>query len=116
MALGLNVNIEEIDKRIILRLEGRLDAPSSSVLESKLNALIKEKHKNVFLDFSDLDYLSSAGLRLLLSYTKKFLEHDFKLGIFSINEDVMKVIKLTGFEHILNIFKNEKDALGEKLK
>ena len=65
MVLGLEINIDEIDQRIILRLNGRLDAPSSAILEDRLNTLLKEKHKNVFLDFSDMDYLSSVWGRLL---------------------------------------------------
>jgi len=115
VVLGLQINIEEIDKRIILRLEGRLDASSCPLLESKLNTLLKEKNKIVYLDFSDVDYLSSAGLRLLLSFTKKFLEKDKKLGVFSLTEEVFKIIKMTGFETILNIYKNEKEALIEKI-
>ena len=115
MVLGLEINIDEIDQRIILRLNGRLDAPSSAILEDRLNTLLKEKHKNVFLDFSDMDYLSSAGLRLLLSYTKKFHENQARLGIFSIMDNVLEIIKLTGFENILHIYKNEKAALIEKL-
>ncbi len=115
MVLGLEINVEEIDKRIIIRLSGRIDAPSSTILESRLTKILDEKLKNVFLDFSNVDYLSSAGLRLLLSFTKKFLERDARLGIFSVGEEVLDIIKLTGFESILNIYHNEKAALLEKL-
>lgn len=114
MVLGLEVNIEEIDRRIILRLLGRIDATSSSMLEDKLNHLLKEKHKIVLLDFMNIDYLSSAGIRVLLSFTKKFKENKGRFGIFSVSEDVMDIIRLTGFDKILNIYKNEKEALVEK--
>ncbi len=112
--LGLDIKVEEIDKIIILRLLGRLDAASSSVLQDKLKVLINEKRYVILLDFSNIDYLSSAGLRVLLSFTKKCKENKGRLGIFSINEDVMEVIKLTGFDKILNIYKKEKEAFSEK--
>lgn len=114
MILGLDIKVEEIDKIIILRLLGRIDASSSSVLQEKLTALFNEKRYVILLDFSNIDYLSSAGLRVLLSFTKKCKEKGGRLGIFSINEDVMEVIKLTGFDKILNIYKKEKEALLEK--
>jgi len=112
--LGLEIKAEEIDKIIILRLLGRLDASSSSILQQRLEILLKENYKIVILDFSNIDYLSSAGLRILLSYTKKFKELKGRLGIFSISKDVMEVIKITGFDKILSIYKSEKEAFIEK--
>lgn len=114
MVLGLEIKAEEIDNIVILRLLGRLDASSSSFLQSRLNVLIKEDRNVVLLDFSDMDYLSSAGLRVLLSFTKKFDEKKGRLGVFSATDDVMEVIKLTGFDKILNMYKNEKEAFLEK--
>jgi len=112
--LGLDIKAEEIDKIIILRLLGRLDASSSSVLQQRLDILLKEDYKIILLDFANIDYLSSAGLRILLSYTKKFDDLKGRLGIFSISDDVMEVIKLTGFDKILKIYKSEKEAFIEK--
>lgn len=114
MILGLQINAEEIDNIVILRLIGRLDASSSSLLQSRLNILIKDKRNVVLLDFSNIDYLSSAGLRVLLSFTKKYDEKKGRLGLFSLTEDVYEVIKLTGFNKILYIYKNEKEAFLEK--
>jgi len=114
MVLGLEIKAEEIDKIIILRLLGRLDASSSSLLQNRLNVLLKEGHNTILLDFSNIDYLSSAGLRVLLSFTKKYQESKKRLSIFSVTEDVMDIIKLTGFDKILDIYKNEKEAILEK--
>ena len=114
MILGLEIKAEEIDGIIILRLLGRLDASSSPLLQNRLNVLLKEPHKIILLDFSNIDYLSSAGLRVLLSFTKKYKENEKRLSIFSVTEDVMDIIKLTGFDKILDIYKNEKEAILEK--
>ena len=114
MVLGLEIKVEEIDSIIILRLLGRIDASSSAILQDKMKVLINENRYVILLDFSNIDYLSSAGLRVLLSFTKKCREAKGRLGIFNISDDVMEVIKLTGFDKILNIYKKEKDALLEK--
>ncbi|NGX49826.1 MAG: putative anti-sigma factor antagonist BtrV [Candidatus Anoxychlamydiales bacterium] len=114
MVLGLEIKAEEIDGIIILRLLGRLDASSSPLLHNRLNVLLKEGHKTILLDFSNIDYLSSAGLRVLLSFTKSYKENKKRLSIFSVTEDVMDIIKLTGFDKILDVYKNEKEAILEK--
>jgi anti-anti-sigma factor len=110
----LNIDVESIDGKIVLRLNGRLDAATSLILEKKIENFIHEGHKKIFLDFSYIDYLSSAGMRLLLSFSKKLKSQKGKFVIFSINEDVLEIIKLAGFEHVLTIYSNEKEALIEK--
>ena len=114
VVLGLEIKTEEIDGIIILRLNGRIDASSSSVLHDRLKLFHDETISVILLDFSNIDYLSSAGLRELLFFTKKFNEKKGRLGIFSVNEDVLEIIKLTGFEKILHIYKKEKEAILEK--
>ena len=109
MPINLNVVEEVKDDRVVLRLEGRLDASSSPVLEGKLQELIGNKFK-ILVDFSKVDYLSSAGMRLLLASTKKIKSTKGKLIFFSINDEVMEIIKMAGFERILNICINEQEA------
>ena len=111
MTVGLNVKIEEEQGKTIIRVEGRLDAASSPNLENKLNELINAGKKQLLLDFAKVDYLSSAGMRLLLSVTKKLKTIDGKLNFCSINEEVMEIIKMAGFERILAIYPTEKEAL-----
>ena len=111
MAMGLQIAIEEIDRKIILRLDGRLDAATSSILERKIATLEGEKHFHLLLDFTDVDYLSIAALRLLLAEAKKLKVKKGALVLFSMNDEVMEVIKMVGFEKILPIFENEQDAL-----
>ena len=63
------------------------------------------------LDFTRIDYLSSAGLRILLSATKKLKEKKGTLILFSLQEEVLEIIKMAGFDKILHICLNEKEAL-----
>ena len=60
MRVGLHIELEEIEQRVILRIDGRLDAASAPLLERKLNTLFDEHHYRLILDFTRIDYLSSA--------------------------------------------------------
>lgn len=112
MVVGLNVLEQEVNGIKVLRLEGRIDAVSSAVLEKKLDENITHKKVRVALDFTKVDYLSSAGMRLLLSMTKKFKQQEGMLGLFAIHDDVMEIIKMAGFERILFIYPLEKEAIA----
>ncbi len=116
MVYGLQIDLEEVDKKMILRLNGRLDAASSPILEKKMQSLIEDNHLLILLDFSQVDYLSSAGMRLLLSMTKKLIAKEGYLVIFSLSDDVKEVIKIAGFEKILNICNQEQEALQFSIK
>ncbi len=107
----LNIELETIENKIMIRLDGRLDALSSHALEKKIQILIEEKHIRIMLDFSGIDYLSSAGMRLLLSVSKKLKNIKGYLVIFSLTDEVMDVIKMAGFDKILNICKSEQQAV-----
>jgi len=111
MGVGLRIELEEIEHRVILRIDGRLDAASAPILERKINSLIDEDHYHLILDFTRIDYLSSAGMRVLLSATKKLKSKKGALILFSVTDDVGEVIKMAGFDKILHICSSEKEAL-----
>lgn len=96
---------------MIIRCEGRLDATSSPQLEAALNALVEKKQSKIAIDFEKVDYLSSAGMRLLLSMTKRLKTEGGKLVLCSIHDDVMGIIRMAGFEQILNIYGTEQEAM-----
>ena len=71
MSSGLNIQIEHDQGVSLVRIKGRLDAASASLLERKLMEQIEAGKIKLVVDFAKVDYLSSAGMRLLLSTTKK---------------------------------------------
>ncbi len=113
MGVGLHITLEQIEHRVILRVNGRLDAASAPILERKIVNLIDEGHYHLILDFSRVDYLSSAGMRVLLSTTKKLHAKKGNLVLFSLAEDVGEIIKMAGFDKILHICASEKEALQQ---
>ncbi|HSW72497.1 MAG TPA: STAS domain-containing protein [Chlamydiales bacterium] len=112
MVSHLSIELETLENKVILRLEGRLDVSSSSILEKKLNTLMQEKHFFLLLDFSQIDYLSSAGLRVLLSMSKQLKAKKGALVLFSLSDEVMDVVKVAGFDRILQIYTSEQQALS----
>lgn len=111
MDLRLQIAVEEVDLKLILRLKGRLDVPNVTILEKKIDACLEEGRRILLLDCSELKFLSSAGLRLLLSVSEQLKSKKGALLIFSVDRDGMQVVKVAGFDKILLIFDTEQDAL-----
>lgn len=89
------------DESLTLKVSGRLDTTTAPELEEEINASV-EGIKELTLDFADLEYISSAGLRVLLSTQKKMNENG-SLKVTGVNETVMEVFEVTGFSEILTI-------------
>ena len=107
------VEIEEDKKQqvTILRIKGRLDAISSPNAEKRVFECINSGKNLLLLDFSNVSYLSSAGMRMLLSTTKKLKTLSGKLVLSSVNHNVMDVLKMAGFDHVLELSPSEDEAL-----
>ena len=86
---------------LTIALEGRLDTTTSPELEAQLKKPM-ESAESLTLDFSKLDYISSAGLRVLLS-AHKAMSAKGGLKITNVNEIVREVFDVTGFSDILTI-------------
>ncbi len=84
-----------------IALKGRLDTTTSPQLEAELRSALEGITDLVF-DLKDLEYISSAGLRVLLS-TQKTMNRQGTMTIRNANSDVMDVFEVTGFVDILNI-------------
>lgn len=89
------------DETLTIHLNGRLDTTTAPDLEAELQESLPQV-THVVLDFTELEYLSSAGLRVLLG-AKKALNEEGSLIIKNVNEVVMEVFEITGFVDILTI-------------
>ncbi len=88
------------NKKAILSVEGWLDTNSAPELGSEIEAL--SDIESLILDFDKLEYISSAGLRILLS-TQKIMNKQGSMVIKNVNEDVMDIFNITGFADFLTI-------------
>ena len=94
----------------MVTLAGRLDAVSSPQLENRLMASIEAGQRKLAVNFTRTDYISSAGLRVLLSSVKR-LGSDGQLVLFGLQESVRKVIDIAGFSSVLAIVGSEQEAV-----
>jgi len=95
----------------ILHVSEKLDAKSSFTLEENLNGTIKAGEKYLAMDFEKLDYISSAGLRVLLSIAKNLNQKEGKVKLVNLQNPVKEVFDLTGFTQIFEIFVNLEECV-----
>ncbi|MCR5431517.1 MAG: STAS domain-containing protein [Lachnospiraceae bacterium] len=86
----------------VLIVEGRLDTTTAPALEAKIKSL-EGSVQNLVLDFVSLEYVSSAGLRVLLGAQKYFNSVKGSMILRNVSKDIMEVLELTGFIDILTI-------------
>jgi len=98
---------------LVLMLKGRLDAISSIDAEKQIFNYIGSGHHKLILNFSDVDYLSSVGMRLLLRTTKKLKMLSGKMVVCEIKTNVMDILKMSGFDHVIEFSKSEDEALSK---
>lgn len=108
----MEAQVEEKGDVIVVRVAGRLDAASSPQLEKKINAIIDSGHFKLILNFADVEYLSSAGMRLMLSVSKKLKNVEGKVVACSIHDEVMDVIKMAGFHQVLELYATEEECFS----
>ena len=89
------------DTKLTLALEGRLDTTTAPQLEAEVKGALANVTELV-LDFSQLEYLSSAGLRVILA-AQKIMNKQGKMVIRHVNETILEVFEVTGFSDILTI-------------
>ena len=97
--LNITKNIE--NGAALFALEGRLDTVTAPELEQELNESL-EGISDLTMDFEKLDYISSAGLRLLLSAQKR-MSAQGQMKLISVNPTIMEIFEITGFSEILTI-------------
>ena len=95
----------------IVAIAGSLDSTTSPEAQKAINAVLAGARK-VVLDFSELDYISSAGLRVLLGAAKHLRASGGTLRIFGLNQSVREVFEISGFSTILAVYPSEAEALG----
>ena len=81
----------------ILGLLGRLDSNTSLEFEKRLFEVIEDGHRSVIVDFDGLDYISSAGLRVLLKATKELKRTEGKIVLCSMKDYIKEVFEIAGF-------------------
>jgi anti-sigma B factor antagonist len=94
-------DIQEQPTGMLAMVSGRLDTPAAAKAQQEITPLLEAADKEITLDCTNLEYISSSGLRLFLTIRKETAAKGGKVIIRNINEEIRKVFMMTGF---LNLF------------
>jgi anti-sigma B factor antagonist len=108
----MEINIKEVDGVNVVEFTGNLDTNTAPEAENQINGLLDGGASRILVNFESLNYISSAGLRVLLATAKKMMVTGGSLKICSLNSTVQEVFDISGFSTILSVATNEADALA----
>ena len=95
----------------LVAVAGKLDSTTSPEAQQALDAILAGGGRKVVIDFTGVDYISSAGLRVLLGTAKRLSGAGSALRLFGLNDTVREVFQISGFATILAVFATEAEAL-----
>jgi len=101
---------------LVFAPSGRLDAETSELFEHQLLAAIAAGPRQILLDFSKLDYISSAGLRVLLLAARKLQEGNGQMALCALKPALKTVFDIAGFSTIFSIFASPEEAMNAWFK
>ena len=107
----MQISVKTTNEVKVLAFEGRLDTQTSPDAQQQLTRLIEEGETKILVNLEKLDYISSAGLRVLLVVAKKLKANAGELRICSLNAVVKEVFDISGFDMILPVSASEAEAL-----
>jgi anti-sigma B factor antagonist len=108
----MEVTVSEMRRVTLLEVSGRVDSTNADQLGETLNSQIDAGRYQLVIDLSRVDYISSAGLRALVSATKKVRQFNGDMRIATPSERVREVLEVAGLNTIFQIFPTQVDAVG----
>ncbi len=98
----MKTTINEVNGTPVAVLEGELDTAAAAGTEQALQPLFEAGDKNIVIDCAALEYISSSGLRILLSLLKRSRAAGGSVTLRAVNDDILNVFKMTGFINLFN--------------
>jgi anti-anti-sigma factor len=96
---------------VVLALSGKLDATTAKTFEKKLLREIESGERRFVINLAQLDYISSAGLRVFLLAAKRLNSANGKILLSSLQDSVREVFDITGFSSVFSIYGSDDDAI-----
>jgi anti-anti-sigma factor len=107
----MDIHVKKEAKGLIVSIIGRLDAVSVGEFDKEMDGQIKKGESNFILDLSRLDYISSAGLRSILSTSKRLKGNKGTITLCGLQGGVKEVFDISGFSSIFTIYESLENAL-----
>ena len=96
---------------VLLEVEGEVDAHTTPKLEKALNDLLAQGHSRLLLDASQMEYISSPGLRTLLSAQREARQLGGEVRLFGLNTQVRRTFEMAGFGELLGFSDTREEAM-----
>lgn len=106
----MDVKISSTDKVVTISVEGSIDSNTAGDLQAQIMEKVVES-QNVLLDFSKVDFVSSAGLRVLLMIYRQIKSKNGKVVLVGVSEEIQDVMSMTGFVNFFEITDTIENAL-----
>jgi len=106
----IDIKTSESNGYLLMKVIGEVDASSSIELDDAIRGVIEGGPQNLVVDCTNLDYISSAGLGVFMSYIEEFRKHEANLVIFGLNAKVRNVFEILGLDQLLTIRETEDEA------
>ena len=101
--MNMKTTISEEGNQLIAKFVGRLDTAAAVETTEAVKPLLEAASTEIVLDCSELEYISSSGLRIFLTIRKQAAANGSKVIVKSINADIRQVFKMTGFDSLFEI-------------
>ncbi len=102
---------ESIDNKLLkIKIIGDLDASSAIQLDDSMGNALSAGHTKVIIDCEELDYISSAGIGVFISYLEEFKDKNGQFVFFSMHEKVYNTFQILGLANIMSFIDTEKEA------
>ena len=108
----MDMDEEMSGSTVVLQPKGRLDSNSSKAFEEHVMRILEADVPSVVIDFAGLDYISSAGLRVLLMAAKRSKAANGRLALCALSSSIREVFDMSGFGKLFAIFASKDEALA----
>jgi anti-sigma B factor antagonist len=109
----MNINAERVDNVTVMTLTGNLDATTADLVTETVTGELGEKHTNMVIDLSGVDFMSSSGLRSILAAAQEARNKGGDLRLAGANKHVKRVLDFSGFTKIMKYYDTAADAVAD---
>ena len=106
------ISSEREGDTLVCKADGRIDGTNAREFQDDLDAAIEEADRAVILNFEDLMYISSAGIRVVLMTAKTLQRRDARFALCSLSEPVREIFEVSGFDKIIPIHPSQAEAVS----
>ncbi len=97
---------------LVIKADGRIDGLNARQFQEDLTAEISEKDNTVILNFESLSYISSAGIRVILTTAKMLQRRRGRLALCSLTDSVREIFEISGFDQIIPVHATKEEAIS----